>query len=361
MKQLTVKVPGKLMVAGEFAVLEPNYPLVAMAVNRFVYAKVRKTKKNHISLPDIDVANTGWSFNGKNVRINTKSYRTSFVQTAMSIALRYLTEQNVNLTPFSLVVHSELDDKKTKAKYGLGSSAAVTTAVVRAIVELFLEDKATDELIFKLASIAHVKTQGNGSGADVAASTYTGVILYTSFQAEWLLKEINKAKKVSELVEKDWTYMSVEKITLPTDVQLAVGWTGKPASTKSLVKEIKKMNDDQKVIYEEFLDKSKRAVEQIVTGMKESDVPLFFTGIVQNRQALARIGEKAKVPIETEKLCLLSEEAIRLGGTGKLSGAGGGDCGIAFLPRTVERSTLHKAWKKHGIKPLYLKVYDRTE
>lgn len=359
MKQLTVKVPGKLMVAGEFAVLEPNYPLLAMAVNRFVYAKIRSTKKNHISLPDIEVSNTGWSFNGLNVRINTKSYRTSYVQTAMSIALRYLQEQKIATTPFSLVVHSELDDKKTGAKFGLGSSAAVTTAVVRAIVQLFLGDKATDELIFKLASIAHVKTQGNGSGADVAASTYGGVILYRSFQAEWLLKEMQAAERLSDLVEKDWTYAAVEQIKFPRDVQLAVGWTGKPASTKSLVKEIKKMNDQQKVVYEKFLQESKTAVEKIVTGMKQADMALFFQGIEENRQALAKIGEAANVPIETEKLRLLSEEAVSFGGVGKLSGAGGGDCGIAFLPASVRRPNLHHAWKKHGIRPLHLKIYER--
>lgn len=361
MRQLTIKVPGKLMIAGEFAVLEPHYPLLVMAIDRFVYAKIKSTKKNHISLPDIDVKNTGWSFDGKNVRIHTNSYRVSFVQEAMSVALRYLKEQEVPTTPFSLVVKSELDDKATRMKYGLGSSAAVTTAVVRAILQLFLKDKVTDELVFKLASIAHVHVQGNGSGADIAASTYTGVLLYTSFQADWLLEEINQAKNISSLVEKDWTYASIERLDFPSEVKLAVGWTGKPASTKSLVKEIKKINHSQSDIYENFLHSSKRAVDKIVQGIKEEDIPTLFTGIVKNRQALAKIGQDAKVPIETEKLRLLSEEAIRVGGTGKLSGAGGGDCGIAFLPETVDQAVLHEAWKKAGILPLPLQIYQSPE
>src|SRR5699024_12131831 len=47
-------------------------------------------------------------------------------------------EKKVNTTPFSITVRSELDDEETGAKYGLGSSAAVVTSVITAVLEKFL-------------------------------------------------------------------------------------------------------------------------------------------------------------------------------------------------------------------------------
>src|SRR5699024_5031402 len=205
--------------------------------------------------------------------------------------------------------------KQTGAKFGLGSSAAVVTSVVRSILQLFLNDEVSDELVFKLAAISHVKTQGNGSGADIAASTYTGVLLYTSFQAEWLLPKIKQTNSITNLVQREWEFLSIKKIHFPNQIQLAVGWTGKPASTKSLVKEVKKMDDQS--MYTNFLKKSKEAVDVIVHGMEHRDISLFFQGIINNRHALAKLGKSAQVFIETNKLLALSEEAIKLGGAGK--------------------------------------------
>ena len=73
------------------------------------------------------------------------------------------------------------------------------------------------------------------------------------------------------------------------------------------------------------------------------------------------MGNIAKVPIETEKLRKLRDEAVKLGGAGKLSGAGGGDCGIAFLPLDKDVDELYKAWEQLNIKPLTINVYERAE
>src|SRR5699024_11854730 len=102
------------------------------------------------------------------------------------------------------------------------------------------------ELIFKLASIAHVKIQGNGSGADIAASTYGGVLEYTSFQAEWLLKEIEQTSNIVELVEKEWKYLSINVTAFPPEVDIVVGWTGKTDSTKSYVNDIMRLRNKDK-------------------------------------------------------------------------------------------------------------------
>src|SRR5699024_6562191 len=113
---------------------------------------------------------------------------------------------------------------------------------------------------------SQVKTQGNGSGADIAASTYGGVLEYTSFQAEWLLKEIEQTPNIVELMEKEWKYLSVHVAAFPSEIDFVVGWTGKPASTKSLVNDVLQLRHTAKEQYEAFLACSEQAVEKIVHG-----------------------------------------------------------------------------------------------
>src|SRR5690606_21597860 len=64
-------------------------------------------------------------------------------------------------------------------KLGLGSSAAVATALAAALAAAggIRPDR---ELLFDLASSAHRTAQGGtGSGGDVAASVYGGLLFYT--------------------------------------------------------------------------------------------------------------------------------------------------------------------------------------
>src|SRR5699024_8355693 len=96
--------------------------------------------------------------------------------------------------------------------------------------------------------------------------------------------------------------------------------------------QIKTLKISKSIQYEAFLQSSEYAVTLIMDGMKQGNREKFFLGIRQNREALALIGQHANVEIETEKLHNLSIEAEKYGGAGKLSGAGGGDCGIAFIP-----------------------------
>lgn len=343
------------MVAGEFAVLEPYHHLIVMAVDRFVYTTIQESEKNEVTLKDYKLFNLDWKFSNGKVNFTSSDDRLTFVKDAIATALTYLQENNIPPDAFSLTIESELDDHESGLKYGLGSSAAVVTSIITAILTQFLH-KPSRELIFKLAAISHIKTQGNGSGADIAASTYGGLINYTSFQAEWLIDQLKSATSLSQLVEKKWKYLFIEQVELPKDIQVCIGWTGKPASTRSLVSYIKALKTTQPESYKTFLHKSEQAIQLIIHGMNHDDHESFFNGIRDNRIALAEIGKLANVEIETDKLHKLSIEAENYSGAGKLSGAGGGDCGIAFIPKNYSCQDLHNAWRKLGILPLPLNV-----
>lgn len=345
------------MVAGEFAVLEPYQKLIVTAVNRFVYATIAESNVNVVTLQDFNLKQLTWDFKGREVKIYSQDERVHFVADAMTIALRYLQEQNINPASFSLSIKSELDDV-SGVKYGLGSSAAVVTAVIKAILQNYLPQRPTAMLLFRLAAISHVKTQGNGSGADVAASSHGGMLQYASFEAEWLKSAYENTASVTSLLDREWTHLTLSPIHLPRDVHMCVGWTGKPASTASLVDQVLGLKEDDPDRFQQFLTESKQAVSAFIQGMEQANIPLLLKGVSKNRRALASVGEASGADIETPLLATLCNLAEQHGGAGKPSGAGGGDCGIAFMPSQEQANSLMKAWAEAGIKPLDIQFND---
>src|SRR5690625_108668 len=357
MKELTVKVPGKLMVAGEFAVLEPYQKLIVMAVDRFVYATIEDGDENLLTLENFGLHHLRWKNDNDSVLVDSQDKRVNFVEQAIEVVSVYLREQSIPMTPISLKINSELDEEGVK--YGLGSSAAVVTAVITAILEKYLPDRPSRQLIFKLAAISHVKTQGNGSGADIAASTYGGFLQYSSFQADWLLDELSRTSRLTSLVKKDWKYLTIKKVEFPQNLSVCVGWTGQPASTAKLVDEILVLKEEKPAQFQQFLMDSQQAVEEILNGVTNASILDLLEGIRKNRYCLATIGEIADVKIETDLLAELAELAERFEGAGKLSGAGGGDCGIAFIPSAEQAVELLKTWESVGIQPLSIQPYSK--
>ena len=348
---ITIKVPGKLMIAGEYAVLDQYQRLVVMAADKYLFATLQTSEENKLNLVNLDLPDLNWSFD-EDIHIDSEDHRIRFVKEAMRVALTYAKEQDVTIPNFSLEIRSELDDI-SGAKYGLGSSAAAVVGTVSSILTYLLPEAPEAELVFKLASIANINVQQSGSGADIAASTYGGWLAYSSFQAEWLLEELaKKTQSLTRLVKRNWQYLKIEQLDFPENLHLCVGWTGSPASTTELVSQVRKIKHEKHADYAAFMVQSGTAVQGIIHGMKEQDAALILEGIQMNRQALKKLGEVAGVNIETADLTTLCNIAEENGGAAKPSGAGGGDCGIAIVSTAEQKEKVEAAWIAAGIQPL---------
>ncbi|GKU23750.1 phosphomevalonate kinase [Clostridium folliculivorans] len=352
-----VRVPGKLMIAGEYAVLEPNQKSVVIAVDRYVTAYIEPSKQNKISLPKLGLEDIAWEINEEKVRFSIADPRLNFIENSISVVNQFLEEKSIEIIPFKLQIKSELDDPLTGTKYGLGSSAAVVVAAISAMLALHSDGKEQPSLyqIFKLSAIAHLKSQKSGSGADIAAAVYGGWLEYSAFMGKWVLSQLDEGTKLTEIVQRDWPNLSIRKLTPPTSIKLAVGWTKSAVATAPMIKNIQSFREHNLDAYNQFLMESSIGVERIIKGFEMNDCEEAIIGLKQNRKALQKLGERAGVDIETEKLkalCTIAEEY----GSGKSSGAGGGDCGIAFLKDDSYVKALYEGWKDIGISPLDLKV-----
>ncbi|WP_033827047.1 phosphomevalonate kinase [Bacillus andreraoultii] len=351
-----VQVPGKLFVAGEYAVLERDQLAIVLAVNRYMTGTIQEASKHTISLPQLGYDEIHFEVKKGEVFFSQNEKKFPFVRNALSIFYQFLYEVGISPRPFRLTVTSELDDKTGK-KFGLGSSAAIVVTVITALLNFYQCKmiRPSKELIYKLSAIIHYQTQGNGSCADIAASTYGGWLSYQMFQPDWLIGELEGGTSLNELVKMDWPSLYIKRISAPSRLSFAVGWTKTAASTAPMVSHVQKLKEEAPSLYEEFLLGSRRAVLQILDSFKRDDIDGAIEGFAENRRVLKKLSAYAKVDIETPALKKFIEIANKYG-SGKSSGAGGGDCGIAFVKDRQHIDFMLKEWRDANIEPLGLQL-----
>ena len=154
-----VSAPGKLMILGEHAVLHGKHALVC-AINRRITVSV-----NFSSNKTISIRSELGHYDGSITDLNdNRIFR--FVYSAIT---RF---NEIRGKGMDIRIESEFSDS-----LGFGSSAAVTAALVGAIHYL-LNETVDLNAIFKSSLSAVKAVQGKGSGADVAASVYGGLLYY---------------------------------------------------------------------------------------------------------------------------------------------------------------------------------------
>ena len=348
---ITARAPGKLYIAGEYAVVNQGYPSILVTVDRFIKVTIDVTRdegsifsKQYAHLP------LKWKRDGNRFVIEKRDNPYHYILEAIDMAERYALELGRTLRIYDLRVDSELDSEEG-AKYGLGSSGAVTIATIRALFRLY-DIPEEDYAIYKLASLAHMKLGSNGSFGDLAASVMTGWTKYVSFDRQWVSEQFKKMT-LSELLKCKWPSLLIQHLEPLSSYRLIVGWTKSPASTASLVDKVSRPTDP--AVYQKFLEASRSCVEAMIDGLETDDGELVTRMLKRNRELLQALDPS----IETPALTKLIEIADRFG-TAKTSGAGGGDCGIVVVKNDLDLTEMFRDWRQHDIEPLELRVYDKA-
>lgn len=351
--------PGKLYIAGEYAVVEPGYPAILVAVDQFITVSL-ETSERIGSITSFQYGNLPilWKRENDRLVLDKRENPFHYILAAIRLTEEYAKEQGKELSFYHLTVDSELDSSQGK-KYGLGSSAAVTVATVTALCR-FYELTDSKNVIFKLAALAHLSVKSNGSCGDVAASVYGGWLAFTTFDPKWVLEQ-KEHTSVKDLLEMEWPHLSFTPLTPPKDLRLVIGWTGSPASTSHLVDEVINKRSQDAMAYETFLEKSKQCVNAMIAAFQEGNVTEIQHQIRKNRQLLLQMSQDTSVTIETPALTKLCEMAEFFNGAAKSSGAGGGDCGIVIFNRKEGLISLITDWEKESIINLPLHVYKNTD
>jgi phosphomevalonate kinase len=278
-----VTAPGKLIVLGEYAVLE-GFPAIVAAVDRRASGQFVPGQSPASELVDIAVRNAADALGP-----NRKALPSGSVL--------------VDTSAFSL----------DGTKIGIGSSAATAAVTVGAVLEMAgLSVSESTDLIFHVALTAHRAAQGGlGSGADVAAAVYGGILHYTRPPSGT---------------------PAIRPLPPPEGVEMVVFATGTPSSTVDCLQAVAAFAQASPEAHGQLLAPIAEAVARFEHGLLARDTPEMIGAIGAAHLGMERLGQAAGVPIVTPVLAHAALLAAELGGAAKPSGAGGGDVGIAFLP-----------------------------
>ena len=353
---IETRAPGKLFIAGEYAVVEPGEPSVLVAVDRYLTVRLTEASEDSGRIHSSEYGRQPlvWVRDGENDSIVLDHAPFDFVVAAIGAVEQLRAALDLAPRYFDLHIGSELDDASGR-KFGLGSSAAVTVAVIAALDEFYALGLSRAER-FKLALLATVDVAPKASGGDIAASTFGGWIRYTAPDREALRLHREAFGIVDALRAPAWELCTVERLPSPQTLELLVGWTGSPASTERLVDGVRRSEQDTAQQYADFLATSRDCVDTLVAALRE-DEALAQPVIRRARRLLQQLGAATGIRIETDQLRALCDIAEEHGAAGKPSGAGGGDCGIVLAGPETSTGAILRAWEAHDIRRLSLTVH----
>ena len=346
---MKIYAPGKLVIAGEWAMLQGNKGIIA-AVNKGTAATIEISKDNrfHILVPEFEIESSAFFANSKLVLGYSKHAKyLRFVSKAIETTLNSIDSPN----PFTI----ELVGQKTNIineggskKIGFGSSASSVVATVAAILAFHGCDiEKSKDIIYKISAISHYFTQKKlGSAFDIAASTYGGVFSYKMFDSQWLVSQLEN-NSIKDVVNSEWRGFYLEQLDI-SDLNILTAWTNKSSSTAEMIKQMNDWESQNIDSYNNIIKEIADLVEELSDSIKSVDKLKTIELIRKNGILLGNLTAQSGVPIETPELKMMSELANKHGAAGKVSGAGGGDCGIAVSYGNMDE--VKSQWNTHGFK-----------
>ncbi|MCX6130084.1 MAG: hypothetical protein NTX25_13595 [Proteobacteria bacterium] len=254
-----VRVPGKILLAGEYAVLEAH-PALSLAIDRFLEVTLEKRSQD------------GWLIHSnlwqKSIELRQESAEQIAREPLLQVAA--FAAQHYGLSNISCHVQSELD-----IRYGLGSSSAVRLAVLMAAHSLAKSASQWNEAQrIELARVSwqmQLEQQAFASGYDVLTQTLGGLLLWTPDYSYWPGTQLSRlpADKLSP-----W-------------LSIMVG--GKGAPTRTVGQSVRQALHEQN-LESAFINASNHLVNawiKLVTLGLEGLSPLI-KAIAQHRQILAQ-------------------------------------------------------------------------
>ena len=323
MRRVTASAPGKLFLAGEYAVLAGAPALVA-AVDR--HAHVRAVLEPGAGALDVESLAEGTR---RVIHDPGRDALGGGDAGAVLAALRIARTAAPSLAAMRARV--VVDTRAFLAdgqKLGLGRSAATVAAAVAALLAgVGRQDR--DEIL-QAALAAHALFQeGRGSGADVAAAVRGGVLEF----------------------RRDGGEVTVAARALPRGLHLLVGWTGEGGATDPMLRRFADGASRPRSLRE-----LSAAAERAAAAVERGDGAALLDAVVSTADLLARLGNEVGIPIVTPALARLVAAARRVGAAAKPSGAGGGDCGIALVTSAAQADAVRAAWRAEGIVPLSVAI-----
>lgn len=313
--KISVDVPGKLYLAGEYAVVYGGWSVMVPTRKR-----VRVTAESSSSFM---YAST--TFNP----FDPYAIDNMYVRDAIAVAHAYVSKQS--LRPYALRVDSPLQ-LDGHPKLGFGSSGAVSVGVLDAVLRFHGHD-ADPLTLYKLAVLAQHKNHPYSSFGDVAVSAFNHAMVYRRFDLAVLKQGLRGT--VRDIVGRPWSGLMITPFTMP-DVPWTIVHTGDAADSQAMVKAVHAYRYTP--AFFRFKARSDKLVEDYVRHPRRMMV--VIRALHDNLMALQDI---TGVTLFTDAMKAIEKRLRTLPVAIKFSGAGGGDCVIIACQSASDKSHVTSA------------------
>lgn len=294
-----ISAPGKVFLAGEYAVLE-GWPALVVGVDQRMHATLRPAEGLYLVHK---ASGAAWSPPAPPPPELRFAARAATLARARD--LRLIFEDDLALG---------------EQKIGLGGSAAACVLAVRAA-----RPQASDEEVLAIAAAAHWAEQGGqGSGADVAACALGGVLEVRS-RPPWRSPEEVMALSPEEVPR----FITARRVRATEELRLLLAFTGKSADTREMLASVKRDSwHAWHIIW------AGMACTKLIKALEAADREGALQAVREGARWMSGLGVFTP---ELRRACELADFA---GAAGKPSGAGGGDCAVvvAFGEAAMQRA-----------------------
>jgi phosphomevalonate kinase len=332
MMQITASAPGKLVLLGEYAVLE-GAPALVLAVDRRASVRIetRDDGTCEVHAPDLGVI-------GARLVIEDG-------------ALRWLCDEAV-AAKLSLVEHTwrglsgegfvpdlgagfslHLDtsgffnvDGAARAKLGLGSSAALTVALATALAASAGQVDVLNDRIQWVRRLLRVHggwQGGRGSGVDVGASVAGGLIRY----------QLAGQAREPTFTPLSWPMAGVHCLFV---------WSGQSVSTNDFLERLAQWRVNRAADYTAHVNELGALSEAGLDALRVGDAQSFIGLTKDYASALQQFGHACGLEIYSPAQKVMAEMASKAGVSYKPCGAGG-DFGVIFADDAERLATFERA------------------
>ncbi len=275
---------GKIILAGEHSVVY-GYPAIASTIPRFVSVEACKSDTPGFQFPPL------WQSGVGGILIE---------RLAQMLGPRILQLQ--------FNIKSEIP-----GGCGLGSSAALSVGLIRAILDHFGETQTPVE-IAKMALELEKIFHGNPSGVDHTVIAKEGMIWFQKGQAE--------------------------RISCPARLPIVVAVSRPHGGTLKAVQAVKQLLESDRVSVTRIFEEIGQLTHHMRTAIEEGELSTIGRLMNENHQLLGRLGVSTS---ELDRLCEIANSNGAFGA--KLTGAGGGGCVIALCH---SNNQLVETFNEHG-------------
>ena len=322
--RVRARAPGKLVVLGEYAVLD-GAPALVLAVDHYCEAELESAA-------------------GAVCTLTTRMHAARTHEFApvedSGVPLIDIVRAQYPASTAAGAWRAMLDSTAFWAggvKLGLGSSAAALCAWAAAW-RTFSAPAATLPALADLVALHRQLQGGHGSGLDVAASVHGGTV-------EFRLDTAGLPR--------------IGSVRLPNSVGFAGIFTGHSASTPRLVGRYRAFCAARPAEAATLVGRLRSIAEAGCAAARGDDAGAFIAAITEYGRSLGDLGVAIDAQIVTAEHRWIGDRALRFGVAYKVSGAGGGDVGIAFCADPEALAAFRQSMNKNNFRVVDFRVADR--